>query len=243
MKNPMLITQVRVGSTRFPKKIFHKIKNKSLLEIFIERALQINSLKKIIVTVPDTSENDIILDELKTYPIEVVRGDENDVLSRYYKAVQNFSPSDIIRITSDCPFFEPNIVDHMIQFYYQNELDYVSNNLKNDWPHGLDVEIFSSHLLELANKEATSEYDKEHVTPWIRNNKITKKKHFECNLNINKRIRLTVDYVEDYLFLKELLKKSTKNVNNISISDINEIIKLNPNLLIINKDKNLRINL
>ena len=52
-----------------------------------------------------------------------------------------------------------------------------------------------------------------------------------------------MDYVEDYLFLKELLKKSTKNVNNISISDINEIIKLNPDLLIINKDKNLRINL
>ena len=66
----MLITQVRVGSTRFPKKIFHKIKNKSLLEIFIE-ALQINSLKKIIVTVPDTSENDIILDELRTYPIKL----------------------------------------------------------------------------------------------------------------------------------------------------------------------------
>jgi spore coat polysaccharide biosynthesis protein SpsF (cytidylyltransferase family) len=91
-------------------------------------------------------------------------GDEKDVLDRYYKCAKEFSGDVIVRITSDCPFIDPNIVDQAIEYYYLTDHGYVSFAPID----GLDVEVFSFKLLEEACKKAKDPYDREHVTPYIK---------------------------------------------------------------------------
>jgi spore coat polysaccharide biosynthesis protein SpsF len=53
----------------------------------------------------------------------------------------------VIRITSDCPLIDPEIIDDMANQFIKlrdiEDLDYSSNKIKMTYPRGLDVEVFS----------------------------------------------------------------------------------------------------
>lgn len=235
MHNIVLITQARVGSSRLPNKIFFKINNKTLIEHFVTRSKNIKGLDKLIFAIPDTNENDLLEDFLKKLNVEVFRGSENDVLKRYFEACNVYKPKSIMRITSDCPLFDTDVAEKLIHLFISKKLDYISNNLEPTWPHGLDIEIFSRKILNHAFRHSKNNYEREHVTPWIRNLKTIKKSNLKCNLNLNLKIRLTIDYEEDYKFFKAIAKKIDKDFSKISIFDIQELINKNPELLKINE--------
>ena len=100
----------------------------------------------------------------------VFRGNEKDVLDRYYQAGKKYNPDVVVRITGDCPMIDPELVDQIIYEFEKNGTDYTSNIIPPTYPDGLDVEVFSFAALEIAWKQATTEYDREHVTTYIRNN-------------------------------------------------------------------------
>ena len=86
-------------------------------------------------------------------------GDELDVLNRYYQCAKKYKSSIIVRVTSDCPFSDPNLIDDMINFYIKNDYDYISNTTplnESHWPDGSDIEIFSYEALVRANNESTN---------------------------------------------------------------------------------------
>lgn len=89
---------------------------------------------------------------------------ENDVLSRYYECAKTFSAQTIVRLTADCPFIDPNIIDQAIEYFSITDHGYVCFAPID----GLDTEVFSFQLLEEAWKKAKDPYDREHVTPYMR---------------------------------------------------------------------------
>ena len=52
-----------------------------------------------------------------------------------------------MRITADCPFVDPSILDQMIDEYLKTKVDYLSNINPPTFPDGLDIEIFSFETL------------------------------------------------------------------------------------------------
>ena len=237
-----LITQARVGSKRLPNKIFLKIENKALIDHFIYRAKKIQGVDKIIFAIPNTIENDELEGYLKNSMVEVFRGSETDVLLRYSGACKVFNPKIIMRITSDCPLFDINVAEKLIYFFKNKKLDYASNNLNKCWPHGLDVEIFSREILDKACVNSKNDYEREHVTPWIRNDVKVKKDNLDCFLDLNSKVRLTIDYKEDFKFLDMLSQKTSTSFSDLTILEIDKIIKKYPYLLEINENRNIRIN-
>jgi spore coat polysaccharide biosynthesis protein SpsF len=95
------------------------------------------------------------------------RGLETDVLDRYYQAAKAFFADIIVRITSDCPLIDPEIIDIVIRAFLDNRVDYASNTLTSTYPRGLDVEVFSFLALEKAWQEASADYERVHVTPYL----------------------------------------------------------------------------
>jgi len=95
-------------------------------------------------------------------------GSEKDVLDRYYQCAKKYGGDVIVRITSDCPFIDPDIVDQAIEYYFRTDHEYICFAPID----GLDTEVFSIRLLEQAWKKAKDPYDREHVTPYMR--RITK---------------------------------------------------------------------
>ena len=229
-----LITQARSGSTRLPGKILKKINDESLLEIHLKRLNKCNNVSNIIVATTDKPEDKVIYDYAIDWGFNSFRGSESDVLDRFYQAVRKEKPDWIVRVTSDCPLIDPILVDKLINFAHDNNTDYCSNTLVENYPDGQDIEVFKFSALEAAWKNANLSSDREHVTPYIRNNSDFKGAslftalNYPCVSNYSK-IRMTVDETKDFNLIKILIKDLGTDktwleyTNHIIKNDLNKI--------------------
>ena len=62
---------------------------------------------------------------------------------------------------------DPKLVDVFLRKFSNMEIDYLSNQQPVSYPDGLDIEVCSFKALKQANNEATSSFDKEHVTSYL----------------------------------------------------------------------------
>lgn len=209
-----IIIQARSGSSRFPKKIFYKINNYSLLEILILRLKKIKKIP-IYLAIPN-NENNYNLNRFKKicakYNVLLFQGSRNNVLSRFFHCSKKFNIKNIIRITSDCPLSDPSIIKKMIKIYKSKNYDYFSNTLIPSFPDGLDVEIFKFDTIEKSFRANYSLKAKEHVTHDIKKNYKFKKGNFINSIDVSDT-RLTVDYKNDLKNIKFLIDKYNINVN------------------------------
>jgi spore coat polysaccharide biosynthesis protein SpsF (cytidylyltransferase family) len=241
----VLITQARVGSTRLPGKILKKINTESLLEIHLTRLNKCKNISKIIVATTDKPEDKVIYDYAIDRGFSCFRGSESDVLDRFYQAVKDEKPDWIVRVTSDCPLIDPILVDELICFAHNNNRDYCSNILIEHYPDGQDIEVFKFSALELAWKNACLSSDREHVSPYIRNNSDFKAAslftalNYPCHANYS-MIRMTVDESSDFDLIKVLINdlgtnktwlEYTNHIIENDLSKINDSIFRNEGLL------------
>lgn len=205
----MVIIQARVGSTRLPGKIMKKILGKTVLIHDLDRIKEMKTINKIVVATTDLEEDDIIAKAVNGYDrnIGTYRGSESDVLDRYYKAAKEFNADVIVRITSDCPLIDPNVSDLVVEAFLKNDCDYCCNTLPRTFPHGLDTEVFSLDALERVWEEAKSPYEREHVTPYIREDTNKFRRINVKNNDDLTHLRWTLDYQEDFEFITEIYKR------------------------------------
>ncbi len=228
-----IITQARMTSTRLPGKIFKEINTKPLLQYHIER-LQKTGFDITIATTTNRTD-DCIAKFAKANQIHFHRGSENNVLSRYHETALKFKYDIIIRVTSDCPLIDPHLIRNSIEKYLKlnNTKLYMSNGIERTFARGFDFEIFSFHLLDEAFKNATSESDLEHVTPYIWNNRSGAVEFYHVKqLENNSGLRITVDTSDDFELIKTLIEKY--NAHTLSYNEIETILNSHPELIRIN---------
>jgi len=167
--NVVAIIQARMGSTRLPGKVMKDICGKPMLERIVDRVLLSHEVNKVVVATSNLNKNDVICDFCNDKAINVYRGSEKDVLGRYYKCATKNNADVVVRITADCPFVSPRMIDDMISLFLVKECDFVSNVMERTFPKGLDLEVFSMNLLQKTFNNAISDYDREHVTPYMYN--------------------------------------------------------------------------
>lgn len=206
------ITQARVGSSRLPHKILKKIDGKSLLAIHLKRILQSSKISSLIVATTFEDGVEGIVDICKKSCVDYHQGDQHDVLGRFYGAVKDKKPDFVVRLTSDCPLIDPILIDDIITFALEVDVDYVSNTLNPTFPDGQDVEVFKFSALEMAYHEANDQIDREHVTPYIwRNSTFKGKEKFSSknyeNAEDFSKIRMTVDEKEDFEVISDVISK------------------------------------
>ena len=237
-----IIVQTRTGSSRFPGKVMMKADEENIMLDYVINQLQFSKMHdKLVVATTSLPQDDVIYNHVTNRKISCFRGDEKNVLERHYQCAKKYSFSTIIRIPSDKPLIDPTIVDSIITKFQSNSYDYISNfsvNAKNDhefvpsFPSGTEVEIFSFTALEEAWKNAISEHDKEHVTPFIYENPEKFKIHniiSETNLS---GFRWALDYEKDLKLIRLIISKIKKRP--ILMTDILELFKKEPELLEIN---------
>ena len=211
-KKVHIVTQARIGSSRFPEKILKLIDDKTLIEHHINRLLNVKDVDKVILATTNETGIDDLIDVLKEKNIEIYQGSTDNVLSRFYNSLKNNKPDYVVRVTSDCPLIDSHLIYQVIDFAIENNLDYGANVLKDDYPDGQDIEVFKYDALESAYRLAELNSDKEHVTPYIRRNssycggEVFKSDNFPNNSDFSK-IRMTVDEPEDLEAIKTLVEK------------------------------------
>ncbi len=117
---PIAIIQVRMGSTRLPGKVLKKLNGITILESLLNQLNYSKLLNDKIIATTSNSEDDVIVNFCKSKEIKCFRGSQDDVLDRYYNCAKKFSINTILRITSDCPLMDPQVIDDVIDFYLKN---------------------------------------------------------------------------------------------------------------------------
>jgi len=229
------IIQARIGSSRLPGKTMLKIDGQNPLLYYVIKQIQFSKLiDKIVVATTELPEDDIIFNFVKSLGIECFRGSEKDVLDRHYQCAKKYSFSIIVRIPSDKPLIDPQIIDLVIDKFKQNSFDYVTNFLPYTFPYGTEVEVLSYTALEKTWNKAQLPSEREHVTQYI----YTHKEEFQIfNVENSENLsvyRWEVDRKDDLKLVKLIVSKIRKQP--ILMKDILDLFSREPDLIKINKD-------
>lgn len=234
------VIQARRGSTRLPNKVLKVVLNNPILLKMVHRVQQ-STLKGEIVIATTTDEKDIaIVDLCNQNKINCFRGHPTDLLDRHYQLAIKYNADVIVKIPSDCPLIDPKIIDEVLQYFITHctKYDYVSNLHPATWPDGNDVEVMHISTLEKAWKEATQGFEREHTTPYIWENPQKFKIGsviWNTGQDLSTTLRFTLDYPEDFAFIKRVYEKLYPVNPQFGLNDILQLLQQNPNIANINK--------
>ena len=203
----LIIIQARLGSTRLPGKVLADICGQPMLARVVERVRLARTAQQVVVATTSAAHDDELARFCAAHGIECFRGDENDVLDRYFQAAKKFEATTVVRITADCPLIDPQVIDRVTEIFQQGGVDYASNTLETTYPDGLDTEVFSFAALEQAWREATKTSEREHVTPYLRNSGKFRVRNVANDLGVSFAAhRWTVDEPADLEFVRAIYR-------------------------------------
>jgi len=162
------VIQARMSSTRLPGKVLLDLDGSPVVDHVVRRVGRARLVDEVWVATSTAPDDDILTDNLSSLGTPVVRGSLDDVLSRYALSSERSNADVVVRITADCPLIDPAVIDGVIRSYREApSVDYCSNTLVRTYPIGMDTEVFSRAALDRAALEATTQQEREHVTPYI----------------------------------------------------------------------------
>lgn len=231
------IIQARMGSSRLPNKVMKEVLGKPLIDYLLDRVSSAQKVDKIVLATTTNPKDDYLAKHVEYLRYNVFRGSEDDVLSRYYHAFNEFKDefekyNAIVRITGDCPLIDPDLIDRVITVYLENRMDYVA--LSPNFCEGLDVEIFSEKLLIKAFNEAKLNSEREHVALFIHNNKELFKMCRVENNSDDSSYRITVDEEQDFVVIKHIIEHFSKNNLAMNTQNIKNYLDNNPSVFNLN---------
>lgn len=233
------IIQARMGSTRLPGKVMKVICGKTVLEHVIERVKGCRLLDEVVIATTVSPADDAIVKEAERCGVKWFRGSEEDVLERYYLAAKEYDAEIVVRITSDCPLFDPTVLTEMLDYFNSERsqglnIDYLSNTLTRSYPRGLDAEVFTFTALEKAFLNAVQPYEREHVTPYIHQHPEIFSLHGQTSDEDLSAHRWTLDTEEDFRLIEEIYFALYKENKFFTTEHILELLKQRPELAGIN---------
>lgn len=232
-----IISQARMTSTRLPGKVMKTILGKTLIGLQVERLRRVRNADCIVVATTTNASDDALAEHCrKDLGVAVFRGDENDVLARYHGAAKEIGADVVVRVTSDCPVIDPEVSAALIGRFLESrsDCDYLSNTLDRTYPRGMDTEVMSFAVLDIAFREARKPYEREHVTPFLyghperfRIQQFTR----ETDDSIH---RWTVDTPEDFELVKRIVESLYPQNASFSLEDILKLLRQHPDWARIN---------
>ncbi len=233
MKKVGIISQARMTSTRLPGKVLKPIGGRPLLDYHVAR-LRASELP-VYLAITTNATDDPLADFGATHGLPVSRGPEDDVLARYQQCAAAHELDVIVRVTSDCPLLDGELIARAVQQYLaaDNPRLYLSNVLERTYPRGFDFEVFSRELLEEAFHHATTASDREHVTPYIHQNRSGRVQFQHLTRPTDRSAyRLTVDTAEDFELIRRLLEEH--QADTLGAEELIALLDEHPELVAIN---------
>ncbi len=244
--NIVTVIQARTGSNRLPDKVMMPLAGKPLILRMIERVKASSLTGTVVVATTNEQRDDNLYNLCRNENIEVFRGHSTDLLDRHYRTGLKYNADVVVKIPSDCPLIDPGVISEIIQYYIDNNnyYDYVSNLHPATYPDGNDVEVIPMEILKAVWQNASKSFEREHTTPYIwerperfKIGNVT----WETDLDYSMSHRWTIDYEEDYFFIKSVYDELYLKNNLFNINDILSLLERKPRLQKIN-EKYLGVN-
>jgi len=239
-KKIIIVTQARTGSTRLPGKIMMPLAGEPLLVRMVERIDFSQTPSTIVVATTYEPEDDKLEKVCSHYGFNCYRGHPTNLLERHYKAGVEYDADIVVKIPSDVPLIDPRIIDKVLRFYLENEdkYDFVSNLHPATYPDGNDVEVIPMNVLKTAYNEAKLPMEREHTTPFIWENPERFRignVELESGKDYSMSHRFTIDYPEDYEFIKRVYDELYEKNPQFGLDDILKLLNEKPEIMELNK--------
>lgn len=233
------IIQARLGSTRLPGKVMRPLAGRPMIDWVVNRTQVSTQVNQVVVATTTESSDDPLVEYCEQRDWAVVRGSEQDVLSRYVLAAEKFGADNVVRITSDCPLIDPQIVDDVVSKLLEHPANEYACNFFPDrrFPRGLDAEAFTMETLERADQLAIDPAHREHVTLMIYRHperfRIASVTH-EIDLS---NYRWTVDTAEDFALVEKVMTsiQAMGLAEDAGLEQFLQLFKQNPDWHLINQ--------
>jgi spore coat polysaccharide biosynthesis protein SpsF len=226
----LVVLQARMSSNRLPGKVMSLINGEPMIYWQIKRILQAKLVHKVVVAISDAESDNILANYLDSISQEYVRGSLSSVIDRFVKAEEIYRPTAIVRLTGDCPFVMPELIDKCINQFQKEKVDYLSNILVLSFPDGLDVEIINAGVLSRLNSFKLSNEEREHVTLGIYNRRDNFTVRNILNEHDLSHFRWTVDTEDDLSFVREVYKHFVTKEIEFTYEDLLSLVSRQPGL-------------
>jgi spore coat polysaccharide biosynthesis protein SpsF len=225
-----------MGSARLPGKVLRKVCGKPLLGHHLSRLSRARMIDRLVLATSDLPADDPIAEYCREIGVTCYRGDAKDLVSRYKLAVDQEDPAYVIRVTGDCPIIDPHLVDELSSAMLAGGDEVAMYSLTQPrFPRGLDAEIMTRAAFDAIAEEATSRYDREHVTAFLAKNRNRFPiKTFPSGGNYAD-YRWVVDYPEDLAFITALLETLIPTKPNFNWMECLDLLRREPRLAEINR--------
>lgn len=206
------LIQARMGSTRLPNKVMKPIGGIPMIELLLVRLACAKEIDQIIVATSVDERNHPLIVHVRKLGYTCEQGSENDVLDRYVQAAKKHQADVVVRITGDCPLVDPVLVDDAIRRFKAAGVDYLCNTNPPTYPDGLDIEVCSLKALEQASQEAHKPFDREHVTPYLRESGQFSTAAIQHSEDLSD-LRWTVDEPADYSVVSKVFAHFSPDIH------------------------------
>ncbi|MDK2787424.1 MAG: spore coat polysaccharide biosynthesis protein SpsF [Epulopiscium sp.] len=238
MKKVVAMIQAHMASTRLPGKIMLPLGDKAVLYHVYKRCKMATVVDEVVVLTSTNPENDKIEEFCKDENIPCFRGEEEDVLDRYYQCAKVYQPDIIVRVTSDCPLIEPKLIDYWVTNMIRDDVEYFKEEDRLYKGFGLD--IFTMEALEKLKQNATTKKQKEHVVGYYYDHP---DEFYAKGYPLPKELeyaysnhRLTLDTPKDYELIKLLYDLFYTKNDIVDLKKVMEYLDNHPEITAINQD-------
>lgn len=222
-----VVVQARMSSSRLPGKVAMPLAGAPAIVRMMERVQRVKADHHVVATSDDPSDDELA-ELCATHGLECFRGPLDDVLGRVLDAAP--AEHHVVRLTGDCPLIDPALVDRHIETFRHERpwAQYVTNASVRTFPDGLDVEVVDRLILEEAARTATTTYDREHVTPWVRRRARSVPIAQDVDLSA---IRITLDERADYDVIAAIYDALYPHDPTFGTEDIYRLMLSRPDLI------------
>jgi spore coat polysaccharide biosynthesis protein SpsF len=203
------IIQARLGSTRLPNKVLMDLAGEPMLARVVNRVRRAVMVHDVVVAIPFEPADAAIAECCQSHDWPCFRGSRDDLLSRYYQAAKAYRAEAVVRITSDCPLIDPDLIDRVVREFLQGQptVHYACNSMPiQTYPRGLDTEVIRFDALERAWQEDRNSAWREHATPYIYRHQEKFRLHQVLSDIDYSSLRWTVDTPDDWRFVSQVYR-------------------------------------
>jgi len=232
----LAIVQARTSSSRLPRKVLRPLAGEPMILRQLERIARARRLDGIVVATSEAPSDDELAVLLADSGYDCIRGSLEDVLARYVKALDEYQPDVVVRLTADCPLISPQVIDLVVERFHASSADYVSNTMNPTYPDGLDVEVMSASVLRTVGRDARDPHEREHVTLGIYRHpeRFTIENVVDPSGLDNSQLRWTVDTPADFDFVSEVYTDLFPA--EFEYEDVLELLERRPDLVRTDRD-------
>jgi len=211
MTDGAIIIQARMGSKRLPGKVMKEVGGRPLLGIMIDRLRDHERLPPIIVATTTRIEDREIYEFCESSNmVDCFMGSHNDVARRYIDCMKRYKLDWCVRLCGDSPWIDPDLVQYVIDIFSQGNWSMVTNRNAN-LPRGQWVEVFSKTAIRKSYAQMKTQYEYEHVTPFMYHNPSYFDLYFvDAYPPIYSNLNMSIDTPKDLATFKQVHSKMTK---------------------------------